>query len=82
MIPAVIKNTHNVVKGQIFLNEEALAKTVETGYLYRYSREHKRVMKKGETSGDEQKVVKVGFDCDADSLLITVHSSRPLCHNG
>lgn len=82
LIPAVIKSTTNIVKGQLYLNPEALKKTVETRYLHRYSREHQRVMKKGETSGDEQKVLKVSLDCDGDCLLITVDSAKPLCHNG
>jgi phosphoribosyl-AMP cyclohydrolase len=37
-------------------------------------------MKKGDTSGDVQKVLRVSFDCDADSLLIIVDSGKKFCH--
>ena len=69
-----------MIKGQIFLNSEALKLTLKTGLLHRFSREHNQVMKKGVSSGDIQRVLKISFDCDCDSLLITVDTQKSFCH--
>jgi phosphoribosyl-AMP cyclohydrolase len=82
LISAIILSDKKVVKGQVFMSKEAILKTCETGKLYRYSREHKRVMMKGETSGDIQLVQHLAFDCDSDCLLVTVDSGKNFCHNG
>lgn len=82
MLPAVISTTAGTVKGLIYLNREAILRTCGTGQLWRYSREHKRVMLKGETSGDVQAVQHISLDCDGDSLLVTVDDAHKFCHNG
>ncbi len=63
-----------------YANEEALEKTKQTGYVWRFSRSKKKVMKKGATSGNVQKVVSMSFDCDLDALLVRVIPSGPACH--
>lgn len=56
--------------------------TAEQRELYRYSREMKRLIKKGESSGNTQKVVSIKLDCDQDCLNIIVEeSSKPFCHH-
>jgi phosphoribosylformimino-5-aminoimidazole carboxamide ribonucleotide (ProFAR) isomerase/phosphoribosyl-ATP pyrophosphohydrolase/broad-specificity NMP kinase len=80
--PAIIQDIHGVNKGLIYMNPESLKKTCDTRKLYRYSRQYGRVMLKGESSGDVQKVIKISQDCDSDSLLIIVDANNKFCHNG
>ncbi len=65
-----------------YANEEALAKTVETGEAYYYSRSRGELWRKGATSGNTQKVVEVRLDCDGDAVLYNVAPRGPACHTG
>ncbi|HHU43623.1 MAG: bifunctional phosphoribosyl-AMP cyclohydrolase/phosphoribosyl-ATP diphosphatase HisIE [Bacillota bacterium] len=67
---------------QAYMNKEAFDKTMETGYMHFYSRSRKCLWKKGETSGNVQKVVGVKIDCDKDSVLFKVLPAGPSCHTG
>lgn len=81
-VPTIIQDVHGRVKGQVYLNRESIDKTCETRMLHRYSRKLGRVIMKGETSGDVQRVVKISHDCDNDALLVTVSGEKPFCHTG
>jgi phosphoribosyl-ATP pyrophosphohydrolase/phosphoribosyl-AMP cyclohydrolase len=61
---------------------EALAKTAETGVAHFWSRSRKAPWKKGETSGNELRVVEARADCDRDTLLLVVEPAGPACHTG
>lgn len=63
-------------------NAEALAKTAETGVAHFWSRSRKALWRKGETSGNELRVVEVRRDCDGDTLLLVVEPTGPACHTG
>ena len=63
-------------------NAEALAKTAETGVAHFWSRSRKALWRKGETSGNELRVVEVRRDCDGDTLLLLVEPTGPACHTG
>lgn len=65
-----------------FMNEEALKKTEEEGIVWFYSRSKERLWKKGETSGNVQKVISMKLDCDQDALLVEVEPKGPTCHTG
>lgn len=66
-----------------FMNEQALKKTLQTGYVYFYSRTKKRLWKKGEESGNTLEVMEILTDCDSDSLLIkAVLHGKNCCHTG
>ncbi len=83
LIPAVIQdNTTNVVLMLGFMNEEALAKTEETGQVTFFSRTKNRLWTKGEESGNFLNVVSIAADCDNDTLLIKVNPVGPVCHTG
>ncbi|CAF1158403.1 unnamed protein product [Adineta steineri] len=79
-VPAVIQDNNGVVKGLCYMNEQSIEKTCEHRLLYRYSRKLRRVIMKGETSGDLQQIIQMSLDCDSDALMITVDSKRPFCH--
>lgn len=64
-------------------NEEAIRKTIETGYAHYYSRSRKAIWKKGESSGELQRVVEIRVDCDEDVLLyIVLQEKNRACHTG
>lgn len=65
-----------------WMNDEAVKKTIETGKVWRYSRQHQALMQKGDTSGNFLNVKKVYFDCDADALVVRVDPIGPACHTG
>ena len=80
LIPTIIQSTNGITKGLIYLNHEALKLSCDTRLLYRYSRKLERVSLKGETSGNLQVIKKMDWDCDNDSLLITVEDNNNFCH--
>ena len=83
LIPAIIQdNTTNVVLMLGFMNEEAVAKTEETGQVTFFSRTKNRLWTKGEESGNFLNVVSIAPDCDNDTLLIKVNPVGPVCHTG
>src|SRR4051812_41743600 len=64
------------------MNEEALARTRETGETWFWSRSRQELWHKGETSGNVQRVRELRWDCDADTLLALVEPAGPACHTG
>ncbi|WP_420414690.1 phosphoribosyl-AMP cyclohydrolase [Roseibium sp.] len=67
-----------------YMNEEALKRTIETGEAWYWSRSRKGFWKKGETSGQVQKVQEILTDCDQDALVVkvTVEGNGATCHVG
>lgn len=65
-----------------FLDEEALAKTRETGLAHFHSRSRGRLWLKGETSGHFLHVEEIRVDCDQDSLVLICRPEGPACHTG
>jgi phosphoribosyl-ATP pyrophosphohydrolase/phosphoribosyl-AMP cyclohydrolase len=65
-----------------YANAEALAKTLETAEAHYWSRSRQSLWRKGETSGNTQRVLEVRYDCDADALLYLVEPRGPACHTG
>jgi phosphoribosyl-AMP cyclohydrolase len=67
-----------------FMNEEALARTLETGEAHFWSRSRQSLWRKGETSGNVLRVVEMRTDCDQDCLLIrvTIAGDGAACHTG
>ena len=64
------------------MNEEAFDRTLETGTVHYYSRSRKALWKKGETSGNVQRLVEMRVDCDLDAVVLRVHQTGPACHEG
>lgn len=83
LIPAIIQDAEN---GEVlmlaYMNEESLAKTLETGYTWFWSRSRQELWNKGATSSHFQKVVEIYGDCDDDTLLIKVEQTGAACHTG
>ena len=66
------------------MNAEALAKTIETGEVHYWSRSRKALWKKGETSGEIQRLIELRTDCDQDVVLLVVEQTGrgAACHTG
>jgi phosphoribosyl-AMP cyclohydrolase len=81
LIPVVVQDDMSKeVLMLAYANDEALAKTLSTGYAHYWSRSRKKLWMKGETSGNTQKIRKVVTDCDYDTLLYVVDQKGPACH--
>jgi phosphoribosyl-ATP pyrophosphohydrolase/phosphoribosyl-AMP cyclohydrolase len=65
-----------------YANREAVERTLSSGEAHYYSRSRGELWRKGETSGNTQRVVEVRLDCDADALLYRVEPRGPACHTG
>ena len=67
-----------------YMNEEALKRTIETGEAWYWSRSRQSFWKKGETSGQVQKVQEILTDCDQDALVlkVVVEGNGATCHVG
>lgn len=83
LIPAVVQDaaTKDVLM-VAWMNAESLARTLETGETWFWSRSRSELWHKGGTSGNTQKVVEICYDCDADTLLVQVEPAGPACHTG
>jgi phosphoribosyl-ATP pyrophosphohydrolase/phosphoribosyl-AMP cyclohydrolase len=64
------------------MNAESLAKTLQTGETWFWSRSRRELWHKGATSGATQRVVDLRLDCDGDALLVRVNPKGPACHMG
>lgn len=82
----------DAVSGKVLMvahmNKDALVKTIETNEAWYYSRSRSALWRKGETSGQIQKIREIQVDCDQDALVLMVdvggdggccHTGRPTC---
>ena len=65
-----------------WMNREALAETLATGRVCYWSRSRGALWRKGETSGQVQRLVELRVDCDGDTLLLRVEQTGVACHTG
>jgi phosphoribosyl-AMP cyclohydrolase len=64
------------------MNDEALRKTIASGEAWYFSRSRNALWRKGETSGQTQRVVEMRMDCDQDAVWIRVEQTGAACHTG
>jgi phosphoribosyl-AMP cyclohydrolase len=65
-----------------WMNRQTLEETLSTGHVTYWSRSRGKVWRKGETSGNAQRLVEAWVDCDGDTLLLKVDQLGPACHTG
>jgi len=84
LLPAVVQDHADQRVLMVgFMNEEAFAKTVETGKVTFYSRSRNELWTKGGSSGHYLVVKDIQVDCDLDTVLVSAESLGPgVCHNG
>jgi phosphoribosyl-AMP cyclohydrolase len=83
LAPAIVQDA---ASGEVlmlgFMNREACARTLSSGYVTFFSRTRNRLWTKGETSGNRLKLVSATIDCDCDTLLlqVEVEGAGLVCH--
>jgi phosphoribosyl-ATP pyrophosphohydrolase/phosphoribosyl-AMP cyclohydrolase len=83
LAPCVVQDSRTgEVLTLAYVNEEALERTRETGEMHFWSRSRDELWRKGETSGNVQRLVALRYDCDRDALLALVEPVGPACHTG
>jgi phosphoribosyl-AMP cyclohydrolase len=81
---AAIAQQHNTgeVLMMAWMNPESVTETLATGQVCYFSRSRQKLWRKGETSGQQQKLVEMRIDCDGDTLLLLVDQKGVACHTG
>jgi phosphoribosyl-ATP pyrophosphohydrolase/phosphoribosyl-AMP cyclohydrolase len=83
LVPCIVQDA---ASGEVltlaYMNAEALERTRATGQTHFYSRSRGELWRKGETSGNVQRVTGLRYDCDADAILALVEPAGPACHTG
>ncbi|MEG1988951.1 MAG: bifunctional phosphoribosyl-AMP cyclohydrolase/phosphoribosyl-ATP diphosphatase HisIE [Oscillibacter sp.] len=83
LIPAIVQDHYTKeVLTLAYMNAESLALTIAEGRTCFWSRSRRELWRKGESSGNVQRVVGITADCDADALVVEVVKSGPACHTG
>lgn len=83
LLPVIVQNIHTSEVLMLgYMNQEALAKTLDEKRVTFFSRTKQRLWTKGETSGNFLNVVDMSLDCDNDALLILADPIGETCHTG
>lgn len=83
LLPAVVQDTATQQPLMLaYMNREALAASLESGFATFFSRSKNRLWRKGETSGNHLAVKAIFADCDDDALLVLADPAGPACHLG
>ncbi len=65
-----------------WMNRDSILETLETKQVCYWSCSRQKLWRKGETSGNRQRLIEFRFDCDEDTVLILVDQTGPACHTG
>ena len=83
LIPAIVQDHYTKqVLTLAYMNQETLALTIAEKRTVFWSRSRQEIWRKGETSGNIQRVVSITADCDGDALVVEVVKDGPACHTG
>jgi phosphoribosyl-ATP pyrophosphohydrolase/phosphoribosyl-AMP cyclohydrolase len=83
LVPCVIQDwATGEVLTLAYMNEEALRLTRDHREVHLFSRSRGELWRKGQTSGNTQRVRQLRFDCDADAIVALVEPAGPACHTG
>lgn len=83
LIPAIVQDFHTgKVLTLAYMNRESLAISLEEKATCFWSRSRQELWRKGETSGNTQRIVSITADCDGDALVVQVVKAGPACHTG
>ena len=83
LVPCVMQDARTgEVLTLAYMNEEALARTRQTGEVHFWSRSREELWRKGETSGNTMRLRALRYDCDEDALVALVDPAGPACHTG
>ncbi len=83
LVPAIAQqhDTGEVLM-MAWMNAQSVAESLATGQVCYWSRSRQALWRKGETSGQRQRLVELRVDCDGDTLLLLVDQTGAACHTG
>ena len=83
LVPAIAQqhDTGEVLM-MAWMTREAVAETLATGRVCYFSRRRNKLWRKGESSGQQQKLIELRLDCDGDTVLVLVDQLGVACHTG
>ena len=83
LVPVIVQDFYTLeVLMLAWMNREALEISFKTRQACYFSRSRNKLWKKGESSGQTQKIIEIVTDCDRDSLLLKVEQNGVACHTG
>jgi phosphoribosyl-AMP cyclohydrolase len=84
LLPAIAQDAASGdVLMMAYMNAESYAETLATGRAVYFSRSRQKLWRKGEESGNVQKVRSIYVDCDLDTILLKVEQiGGAACHKG
>lgn len=83
LIPAIAQqHDSGEILMMAWMNKDAIEETLRTGQVCYWSRSRQSLWRKGESSGNEQKLVDFRLDCDGDTILLQVDQKGVACHTG
>ena len=81
LVPVIVQDSKSKdILMLAYANRLAIEETVRTGYSHYWSRSRNKLWKKGEESGNVQKVLEIKIDCDEDTLIYSVEQFGNACH--
>jgi phosphoribosyl-AMP cyclohydrolase len=82
LVPVIAQNEKGEVLMLAWMNRDTLQETLESGEVTYWSRSRMARWRKGETSGNTQKLIEAYIDCDGDTVLLKVVQQGSACHTG
>jgi len=83
LVPAIAQqHDSGEVLMMAWMNRDSVGETLRTGRVCYFSRSRNALWRKGETSGQQQKLVEFLIDCDGDTILLKVAQDGVACHTG
>ncbi len=83
LVPAIAQqHDSGEVLMMAWMNREAVERTLASGEVHYWSRSRMKLWRKGESSGQAQRLVELRVDCDGDTLLLLVDQKGVACHTG
>jgi len=83
LVPAIAQqHDSGEILMMAWMNRDALAETLATGRVCYWSRSRQALWRKGDTSGQTQRLVELRLDCDGDAILVRVDQTGVACHTG
>ena len=83
LVPAIAQQ-HNT--GEVlmlaWMNKDSIQQTLTTNQVCYWSRSRQKLWRKGETSGNTQRLIEFRYDCDEDTILLMVDQTGSACHTG
>ena len=83
LVPVIAQCVHSgTILMMAWMNNQSVKKTIDTHDMYYFSRSRNQLWKKGETSGNFQRLRELRLDCDSDTLLALIEQTGVACHTG